>query len=390
MQHEGDDLPEFVYDRARQGDLLGFPALDKMETPVIYFYSDTPRTVSVRVNMPRGVLTQWYPAVAAFSPPIYNATHGPTLLVDPVSDIDYVYGSAACQQKYTAPVMPGVLDWGNVQILARDAAPRLLDAPLDRFTWSYARQVAANAVRVENPARRVSPEQVSKDAQEERFLFYRGLGHFEPPLRATTTREAYGDVVHLQELAEPVATPMWLLHVAADKGAYTPMYPGKVGIQAGVPSLDTAQPMAAFSKALASELSTALTQTGMYHDEARAMVDTWRSQWFGTPGVRVLYFAPDAWLERELPLTIVPAPAAMERVMVMRMELLTPTQESADVAGMLQEASAARDYFHALGRFAEPRLRRAMQLVGSGKTPQSAQDLLHQIQGPNAINSLGP
>ena len=128
----------------------------------------------------------------------------------------------------------------------------------------------------------------------------------------------------------------------------------------------------------------------MYHDEARAMVATWRSQWFGTPGVRLLYFAPDAWLERELPLTIAPPPAAIERVMVMRMELLTTSQENADVAGMLQEASARRDYFRALGRFAEPRLRRAMQIVGSGKTPPSAQDLLHEIQGPNAINSLGP
>jgi len=384
LQHEGDDLPEFVFDRLKQGDLLGFPALDKMETPVIYFYSDEPRTLSVRVNMPRGVLTQWYPAVKAFAPPIYNATHGPLLVMDPVSDVDYVYNTPACQEKYTAPPTAGVLDWGNVQILARDAAPRLPDAPLDRSTWSYARQVAANAVRVQNPSRRVSPESVLMEPQDERFLFYRGLGRFQAPLRATSAL----DVVRLQELAEPITSPVWLLNVTADRGVYVRLERGEAGFESRLPDVGSAQPMAAFVDALANELTGALGATGLYHDEALAMVNTWRAQWFSTPGVRVLYFAPDAWLERELPLTIAPAPAAIERVMVMRMELLTPSQEDADVSGMLQDLAGAREHFAALGRFAEPRLRRAMEIAG-GRTPPHAQELLREIAGPNTVDSLG-
>jgi hypothetical protein len=389
LQHEGDDLPEFVFDRIKQGDLLGFPAVDKMETPVIYFYSEQPRTLSVRVNMPRGVLTQWYPAVAAFAPPIYNATVGFSDLVDPVSDLDYAYSSQRCQQKYTAPVIGGVLDWGNVQILARDVAPRLQAAPLDRFTWSYARQVAANAVRVGNPSSRTTPEVVSNAAQDERFLFYRGLGQFEPPLRATTVLDQDHDVVHLQELAEPIVGPVWLLNVDANGGVYVRVTRGKGGFQSAVPTLNGAPPMASFVQALADELTEALSSTGLYRDEALAMVNTWRTQWFSTPGVRVLYFAPDAWLERELPLTIAPAPApaAIKRVMVMRMELLTTTQERADLNGMLQDLPAAREYFRSLGRFAEPRLRRAMELT-AGRTPPQAQDLLRELAGPNAIDAL--
>src|SRR5262249_10430440 len=46
----------------------------KMETPVTYFYTDRPRTVQVRVDMPRGLLTHWYPFVKEFGP--YPPTEG--------------------------------------------------------------------------------------------------------------------------------------------------------------------------------------------------------------------------------------------------------------------------------------------------------------------------
>src|SRR6185503_5748255 len=69
------DLPSFVYDRVRRPfagykDLLGFGAksgmgtLQRMETPVIYFYSGREQTVDVTVKFPQGSLTEWYPQVA--------------------------------------------------------------------------------------------------------------------------------------------------------------------------------------------------------------------------------------------------------------------------------------------------------------------------------------
>src|SRR3954471_5547489 len=78
------DLPEFVYNRAvKQG---GFPAsyrftvIDgksgpgvppsfvRMETPVIYFYSDKERTADVRVQFPLGRITEWYPQATRVGP----------------------------------------------------------------------------------------------------------------------------------------------------------------------------------------------------------------------------------------------------------------------------------------------------------------------------------
>src|SRR3954451_9511856 len=70
------ELPKFVYDRgrptgnpalARYGSYAGkgaLVALQRMETPVIYFYSARERKVDVSVQFPQGVVTEWFPHVA--------------------------------------------------------------------------------------------------------------------------------------------------------------------------------------------------------------------------------------------------------------------------------------------------------------------------------------
>src|SRR5436305_11579770 len=71
------ELPGFVYDgnRAKDGARIPGPAsgksvfvtLQRMETPVIYFYSGAEKTVDVSVKFPQGIITEWYPQVAALS-----------------------------------------------------------------------------------------------------------------------------------------------------------------------------------------------------------------------------------------------------------------------------------------------------------------------------------
>src|SRR4051812_21325505 len=58
-------LPPFVVSRSFQS-WQRTNIFSKMETPVTYFYTDRPRRVSVHVDMPRGVLTHWYPMVRSF------------------------------------------------------------------------------------------------------------------------------------------------------------------------------------------------------------------------------------------------------------------------------------------------------------------------------------
>src|SRR5581483_10886643 len=63
-----DDLPGFVYfqegDGLTKSNRLQRGGTVSMETPVIYFYTDRDMRVSVKVDFPRGWITEWYPFAA--------------------------------------------------------------------------------------------------------------------------------------------------------------------------------------------------------------------------------------------------------------------------------------------------------------------------------------
>lgn len=95
------------------------------------------------------------------------------------------------------------------------------------------------------------------------------------------------------------------------------------------------------------------------------MVKTWEASWFaerGT-GTRVLYTVPRPITDSILPLTITPTPDETVRVLVGRIDVLTPEQEEA-IASMLPSEGTrmpleqARQ-MRALGRFLQPTVERA-------------------------------
>lgn len=379
MQHEEEDLPSFVYDRRREE--LATPFDVKMETPVTYFYSDRPLTANVSVAFPKGIFSQWYPAVQSFSPPTFVGRG------DPVLDTAYPFSSPLCRTELSR-VENGTLAWGAVDILPRGgAAPRLTEASLDRYTWSHARAVDANALHVKT----------SSGTQDERFLFYRGLGNF--PIDVNIAAQP-GDAGHdgglvltNRDLARPVGA-VFVLRVEQDKAAFVVQ---PAGIAKGGTLVESAPvanlPLDVYASDLAKTMVAELDKAGLYHDESVAMVKTWARQWFRTPGVRVLYLAPQAWTDAQIPLTITPKPAELVRVMVIRVEAITPALEQADVAAVQQlggdgsAQTAGSTHFKSLGRFAEPRLRRALALTKA--TPPAANELLGTIAGADVSGRAG-
>ncbi|MFZ5891017.1 MAG: hypothetical protein ACOY0T_08200 [Myxococcota bacterium] len=359
LQHEEEDLPAFVYDRLRAAvaEPLSMKVTTKMETPILYFYSKEPLDVSVRVDFPTGILTQWYPGVLDFRPQILweqplLATSKPQ---DPAMDPNILMPTLLCENRFRRN---GWLDWGRFRVLAPgEAAPTLPIAPKDQYTWSYARDVNANAVKFPN-------------GESERFLFYRGLSNAIPPvtIRALPI-DAQGQRVVLENASGVAVPSAFVVHVKGDSGAFTEFNQG-VGAGAKreltVPNESELSPLGDYETALADAMTRALEAQALFHDEAVAMVNTWKTQWFKTPGIRVLYFAPSTWTDETIPLQITPKPAALVRVMVMRAEVLTPELESVDVAALNStDETAMRAHFSKLGRFAEPRLRRALEQAPS-------------------------
>jgi len=106
------------------------------------------------------------------------------------------------------------------------------------------------------------------------------------------------------------------------------------------------------------------------------MIETWRDSWF-EEGLRVFYVLPRSVTDTVLPITINPTPARLVRVLVGRMEIITPEMEAAVRAEVHQLDSpstdarrAARAALRSRGRFVEPVLEQVLHGEESGTRTQ--------------------
>lgn len=352
------DLPRFVYDRTRAG-VAAWRVSDyatksvmmtivRMETPVIYFYSDKERTVDVQVKFPQGTITEWYPQATAV---------GPRFTTN-------VAERANASQNY--------IEWRGVDILSRDTK-EISDEKLIREKgdnhYYEARATDANFLRMKSP--------YGKGTEYERDLFYRGAGNFRAPLRL---KLAPGDSLELTTTNSDAMTDLFVLAIRNGMARYQKIDRVSASESQQVQLNEKAfAPLSDVREQIMREMAAALVKQGLYEREATAMVNTWKHQWFAEEGVRVLYLLPRTWTDRALPLTVTPAPKQVARVMVGRAELITPQMEFAYseevkryVTGDHAERARAIESVRklGLGRFLEPATRR----IVSGKTDKNFTD----------------
>ena len=289
------DLPCFVT-RARGIRKIALRGLVRMETPVLYFYAQQPATLSIHVDFPRGLITEWYPNPLPAAPP-----------GDAVGD------------------SANSIEWKQVQV----SPGADLAYPVTKGASHYyaARNTDATPLRIGD--------------QQEKMIFYRGVGDFAPPLRARYDSEGKLEIRNTGSEAIPFA-----IAFENQRGALGFRIAENVAGSVTIESPELTQDLGAIRQTLV----TRLTGLGLYPKEARAMVDTWADSWF-TEGARVLYIVPRATVDSLLPLTVAPAPVELQRVFVGRLEVLSPRAKDT-----LKHALRAGDSqtLTAFGRFLEP------------------------------------
>ncbi len=349
MYHEEHALPSFVHSRSR--DQLLLPMMDlKGETPVIYFYTPRPVSVNVAVGFPQGIWTHWYPQAAMVRPSLLDQAQAP----------DRPMNGRICWYADVIPAATVPMELSKrVGAISR---PSKLDLPQTSpdALWDFARDVNAEFVRTIDRTGKIDR------ANYERFLFYRGLGRSRMPMRADARSGGTLALDREPTLGEGVRH-IFVLKVENGRGAYQyrpALRPGEqeTGV---IPSMDDARPLAEFTEAVADALAAKLTESGLYAKEARAMVNTWKSSYFQNDGIRVLFVLPQSWTDSFIPIAINPKPKAIVRVMVGRLELLSPERERMAEAAVrdLAGADAARrleafGYLRDQGRYVEPIVRR--------------------------------
>jgi len=335
------DLPAFVEHFRDPGFKLGLRGTVRMETPVLYFYDSREETISVKVSFARGVVTEWYPHASR---------------VEPAANLYY----GILQQADAT----GSIAWDSVT-LAPNGRP---DFPVgDRNNHYYAaRMTSSTPLRVKTTA----------GEQQEKFLFYRGVSTFSVPLSALLGTEGKVEIKNHGDQELPATI---LFERRGEKVGY------RIGGALKEEAILDAPELSSTIDELGRDLEDILVAQGLYHDEARAMVETWRNSWF-EEGSRLLYIVPAAFVNEVLPLSINPAPAQTVRVFVGRLELVTPATEKA-----VETAFAAHDTatLKAYGRFLEPILATMIKKETNPAQTRRFQEYLNSVYSQLVAQSLG-
>jgi hypothetical protein len=382
-------LPGFVYDWNHPGSKRqpqGFgskselTSLQRMETPVIYFYSAEQQKVDVTVRFPKGRITEWYPQATEV---------GPSAMPIPaaVGKMDGYPRKAGVNLAYTfaslagnPPIKESRIRWANINIVPEKFNAELNGGlPLDNSASHYfaARKTDSALLRAQ------STTPTNAIIEHEKFLFYRGVGSFATPLRVITS---IANEIIVANLGEEPLKHLFVLSCQKHAGKF--IYIAKLGPgeqrKFTVDLKSEATAIDKLSQDLGDQIAASLVKEGLFEREARAMVTTWKNSWFEEEGMRVLYILPRVWTDRTLPLTIEPSPRELVRVMVGRSEIIPPLAqqqltEHLDKAasGELMARENAISEFRKFGRFAEP----ALALATRGSRQEVIRigwDLLHQ------------
>jgi hypothetical protein len=352
LQREEEALPKFVHDLLQideagrtEGKMPSSRVTQKMETPVIYFYADQPLAVRVMVWFQKGLMTQFYPLPAEVYPQLDQARKERI-------DMSKVDGSA--------------LSW-DIDVVPHGAPlPKEIPACEPGNPWLFAREVNSACVRTR-------PDVPGARVEAEHYLFYRGLGRWTPPVELQARAEGKVTLKNGMPGAIPFVA---LLELDADGGRFQLGKPMAAG---AAQAFDLgAVPMQKDRGRVARELGAyvmrALVAQGLFEDEARAMVATWSRSWFQKNGTRAIYLLPRQQVDQVLPLSFDPQPQKLVRVLVGRLEYITP-EGQARVEQALRDTRAGdasvrargEATLHGLDRFLEPQLR---NVVAHGSVPE--------------------
>jgi hypothetical protein len=321
------DLPCFVYRLSAQCVKCNATTNIRMETPVIYFYSPRPATVSVHVDLPSGIITEWYPKAGGLPK-------------------DTTYG------------LDGKIDWGPVQITPA-TTPEFINDGSDSHYY---------------PARNTDSAALRIDDEQEKLLFYRGVADQGVSLEAQVID---GGKIEIRNAGNASSIPFAVLFENRNgKSGYRVMRDLTRKAVVELPELT------ASVADLHRDLAAALTAAGLFPKEAAAMIDTWRDSWF-EEGMRVFYILPRKAVDDVLPLKIAPTPAATVRVFVGRVEVLSPAMRESLRAALTTGDTVA---LAKCGRFLEPFMARLPNTVIS----PAARAFVAAMRGGNAQYRVAP
>lgn len=306
----------------------------KMETPVIYFYTEEELEVDLRVGFKGGAISQWYPHRSEGElPPTFKSY--PTMIPHP-GKRTYSYTDETGQDPGCIDFAEGYEGWirWEVDVLPRDRVdPAKLFKAHETRAWMYPKVGRAAVVRNEL-------------GEYENYLFYRGVGNFGLPVKTMVDEQER--LLIRNEASERVPFA-FVFEQASGVVRYSVL---ENGIAAGetvtIAEEELVTVKGDWTEVVYLLMRDGLVRAGLYPEEADGMVRTWWESYFETPGLRVFWVVPEGVTNGVLPMDVTPAPRESVRVLVGRSEVLRRRFEQQLVkvlTGKEPEGQAMRDYY---------------------------------------------
>lgn len=299
----------------------------KMETPVIYFYGDVGQKLKVDIDFPQGIISQYYPRAAAYFPSYDNVT----------------------------TVGPSRFSF-ELELNSKDYIGNMPPTTANSI-WNASREVASNTINI--------------GSENEKFIFYRGIGDFDAKFEARND----GQKLTLLNHSSAKIMHAFVLNSDGDSGIIQAIGEIQDEKVVDIPKKNQHVPQQTYVALAKSLITEALRAEGLFEDEARALVNTWEQSYFKSPGLRVLYLVPRLETDRIIPLTVSPSPSHLVRVLIGRMEIMSRQEEE----NLLKAITNEHNFKANLGRFFEPKLHRLLDIAKQKRVAAKTVNKINQM-----------
>jgi hypothetical protein len=369
MRAEWAALPKFFFGQMAGRELPIYqPKVGRIFKPVVFFHAKEPLAVEVRVDFPGGAPAVWWPGT-----------------VYPSRPIDECPDNGKKKETYRH------LEW-HVQLKDPAKGPKVKAQPpaVEKGHWiETLRAVKADDVLCERVGfRLIEGDLPTPQLERERFIYYDGLVPIGKRVALTVEKDKVSVASHAKHPIYDVTavdrrSPDRTLVARLDKleaGAKpTPLEFSEVDAkewpQAGV-----------------EMLTRQLKDTSLFEDEARALADVWKQEFFQAEGLTLFFRLPQEEYEKLLPIKLKPRAEKLVRVGLVLQPHCEPdlAERVADLVKNLgSEDFDKREQVHQslekMGRAAFVHLRRVRAEIQSPEALRRIDQLLDRLDAEKAM-----
>lgn len=280
-----------------------------VDKPILYVYSKEQINMDVKAIVPKGMITQWWPA----------GENNLTLLSDGINTTS-----------------KGKINWKNIKVLPYGEKTYLKKTNIKHQPWWHLARETDSCI-LQN--KYVNLKNNNIENQNEKFLFYRGQGRYTKPIKVKLSdNENKLEIIKQKGKKSHNLSDLLVIKIKNGKALghkINMKNVDKVNVDLTMTEANYYS-VKHFKNKYKAIFKQMVYEDGLYEKEAEGMAEIWHETYFATDGIRVIYLLPKNTIDELIPLDIKyykkdnkskTKLANVERTIAVRLELMNKYNE---------------------------------------------------------------